>query len=79
MSEQSNPVLTKVLELANRFGLAPQSVCGLAFKDSRKLHQLQRRDQRDQEWLEKLDALAEKLERDRRDQQQTRKAMDGLR
>ncbi|WP_299686719.1 hypothetical protein [uncultured Tateyamaria sp.] len=60
-SEPENPVLKKVESLAERFGLMATTICGRAFKDSKKLGQLRRRSDRESEELERLDELETQL------------------
>lgn len=60
-----NSVLRRVEEMAQKFGLAASTICGRAFKDSRKYERLQRRDSQECDDLERLGELAGELAQER--------------
>jgi hypothetical protein len=63
----SNPVLLEITRLSRKFGFAPSSIASRAFKNSRKVDQLQRRDKGDAAALEKLNSLEITLDAERVD------------
>ena len=59
--KKTNPVLEKVQSLALRFGKAETTICGRAFKDSKKASQLHTRSEKEAAELAKLDELEQEL------------------